>query len=184
MWIKAVLLIILCIIGLLPVMFNERLKVEDNSELRHRILRDPPKVRWTGPETDARINRMLAESIALMEELGVPISKSICPQVRRNGSRYYFGLCCPKGSRKKYSEYDYYIEISGFTLENSEKSLRNTLIHELIHTVPGGLCHTGEWKRWADYVSDNTEYHIQHYDGDKKGRDWERLHTGGYGGLL
>lgn len=29
-------------------------------------------------------------------------------------------------------------------LINTERQLRNTLIHELIHTVPGGQCHTGE----------------------------------------
>lgn len=35
--------------------------------------------------------------------------------------------------------------IPGFTINNTERSLRNTLIHELIHTVPGGLSHTGGW---------------------------------------
>lgn len=75
----------------------------------------------------------------------------------------------------KYSRYEYYIEISGYTLRNSEKSLRNTLIHELIHTVPGGLCHTGEWKKWAMFVSERTEYDIKRLDGDKTSRDVERL---------
>ena len=37
---------------------------------------------WKGPKTDTRINRMLAECIELMKELGVPISDSICPEVK------------------------------------------------------------------------------------------------------
>ena len=27
------------------------------------------------------------------------------------------------------------------------------LIHELLHTVPNGHDHRGEWKKWAKYVS-------------------------------
>ena len=58
---------------------------------------------------------------------------------------------------------------------NTEKSLRNTLIHELIHTVPGGLCHTGEWRKWAKYVSERTEYNIKRLNGDKTYEDYQRL---------
>lgn len=118
---------------------------------------------------------MLAESIALMNELGVPISKSICPEVKLIGSHCKYGRCCSKGSLKRYTEYDYYIEISGHTLQNTEKSLRNTLIHELIHTVPGGMCYTGEWKKWAKYVSAKTGHTIQRLDGDETDDDRARL---------
>lgn len=130
---------------------------------------------WKGPKTDARINRMLAECIELMKELGVPISDSICPEVILVGTHSYYGRCNPKGSLKRFTEFDYYIEISGHTLQNTEKSLRNTLIHELIHTVPDGMCHTGEWKKWAKYVSENTGYNIQRLDGDETEEDYARL---------
>ncbi|MEE3391525.1 MAG: SprT-like domain-containing protein [Candidatus Cryptobacteroides sp.] len=140
--------------------------------------------RWKGHKTDERINRMLAESVALMKEQGVPISESICPVVKLTSAHSYYGCCFPKGSRKYCTEYEYYIEISGFTLENTERSLRNTLIHELIHTVPGGLCHTGEWKKWAKFVSDKTGYNIQHYDGDETEEDKERLRYYGHTKLL
>ena len=78
-------------------------------------------------------------------------------------------MCCPTGSRKYCTEYDFYIELSGFTLENTEKSLRNILIHELIHTVPGGLTHGGAWKKWVKFVSEKTEYKIQRYAGEENG---------------
>ena len=130
---------------------------------------------WKGPKTDARINMMLAECIELMKELGVPISDSICPEVILVGTHSYYGRCNPKGSLKRFTEFDYYIEISGHTLQNTEKSLRNTLIHELIHTVPDGLCHTGEWKKWAKYVSEKTGYNIQRLSGDETEEDYARL---------
>ena len=130
---------------------------------------------WKGPKSDARINRMLAECIELMKELGVPISDSICPEVILVGTHSYYGRCNSKGSLKRCTEFDYYIEISGHTLQNTEKSLRNTLIHELIHTVPDGICHTGEWKKWAKYVSEKTGYNIQRLDGDETEEDYARL---------
>ena len=130
---------------------------------------------WKGPKTDARINRMLAEGIERMKELGVPISDSICPEVILVGTHSYYGRCNPKGSLKRFTEFDYYIEISGHTLQNTEKSLRNTLIHELIHTVPDGLCHTGEWKKWAKYVSEKTGYNIKRCEGDETEEDIARF---------
>ena len=69
--------------------------------------------------------------------------------------------CCKREGSKSHSEYEYYIEISRYTLNNPEKSIRNTLIHELLHTVPDGMRHTGAWKKWAKYVSSKTGYTIQ-----------------------
>ena len=156
MTLKIILLLIFAMIAFAPVVLSDKLKVDENETKQRR------RPRWTGPRTDERINRMLAECIELMKELGVPISKSICPEVILKGTYSYFGRCCSKGSLKNYTEYAFYIELSGFILENTEKSLRNTLIHELIHTVPGGLRHRGEWKKWAKYVSERTDYHISY----------------------
>lgn len=169
MWFAVVfiLILLLCTGVLVPSWFDM-----DKEEKPKRTKRS---YKWDGPKTDARINLMLAESISLMKELGVPISDSICPEVRLAGSHWKYGWCCSKGSLKRYTEYDYYIEISGHTLQNTEKSLRNTLIHELIHTVPDGMCHTGEWKKWAKYVSAKTGYNIKRLDGDETEEDFKRL---------
>ncbi len=172
------LLLLLSLLLLLLYLFSKQLEKESET-LRQKTPRKKYP-RWKGPKTDERINRMLAESIALMKELGVPISESICPEVKLTSAHAYLGCCCPKGSLKDCTEYDYYIRISGFTINNTEKSLRNTLIHELIHTVPGGLCHTGEWKKWAEYISERTGYHIQRYDGDQTEEDKAHLRRGGY----
>ena len=154
MWftLTIILLSALCIILIRPSLFETD---------KETIKPAKPTNKWDGPKTDPRINKMLAESITLLKNLNVPISNSICPTVKLIGSRRTLGRCCAKGSRKKYTEYDYYIEISGHTLNNPEKSLQNTLIHELLHTVPHGMCHTGEWKKWAKYVSQKTGHTIQ-----------------------
>ena len=165
-----------------PLLFDKRLKPKYDLDTTRKMMKRgyESKPSWSGPKTDERINRMLSECEDLLRGLGVPISGSICPEVVLIGSTRYYGFCCPRGSKRHYSDYDYYIEISGYSLENTEKSLRNTLIHELIHTVPEGLCHTGEWKKWADYVSEKTGYTIQHYGGDKTTRDEERLWNRGF----
>ncbi len=165
MLLKILLVLVVFLVVCAPLLFGERLKVKPEDVTKWT---PPVYKRWTGPKTDERINRMFAESIALMRGLNVPISDSICPTVGLTSSHSYFGRCCPRkmsGKRSKY-QYDFYIQIPGWTLNNSEKNLRNTLIHELIHTVPGGLCHTGQWKKWAKYVNERTDYHIQRCGGD------------------
>ena len=171
MWftLTIILLSALCIILIRPSLFEtDKDTYTVKGPNRNKPGRNTPKQKptnpsnkWDGPKTDTRINQMLAECITLLKNLNVPISNSICPTVKLIGSRRTLGRCCAKGSRKKYTEYDYYIEISGHTLNNPEKSLQNTIIHELLHTVPDGMCHTGEWKKWAKYVSQKTGHTIQ-----------------------
>ena len=177
MWLRVILLLLLFIVAIAPVLFDRKLKVEgsiadDLKKLNLDYRRENPRKRntyprWKGPKTDEKINRMLAESIVLLKELGVPISESVAPEVKLVGAHTYYGVCCPKGSRKNYTEYDYYIELSGYALGAPEKVLRNVLIHELIHTVPGGHTHTGEWKKWAEFVNKRTGYHIQRFSDDE-----------------
>ena len=174
MFLKTLLILIL-LLFVLSVSLSESRQRAEKSNMPHPKTSRKKYPRWKGPKTDERINRMLAESIALLKVMGVPISDSIAPEVKLTSAHSYYGVCCPKGSRKYCTDYEYYIEISGFTLDNTERSLRNTLIHELIHTVPGGLTHTGEWKKWAKYVSEKTGYDIRRFDGDATEEDKERL---------
>ena len=98
MLLKIIILLPLVLLGLLPILLDGKLKVEGSvSDDMERIKHKLP--RWNGPKTDERINRMLAESVALMKELGVPISESICPVVKLTSAHSYYGCCCPKGSR-------------------------------------------------------------------------------------
>ena len=163
MWftIAFILILLLCTGILVPWAFGMYTKITPHHTTPKR------SHKWEGPKTDARINRMLCECIEFLKELGVPVSNSICPQVRLIGSHRTYGRCCARGSLKRYTKYDFYIELSGHILNKSDKFLRNTIIHELLHTVPDGLCHTGEWKKWAKYVNARTGYNIQRLAGDE-----------------
>ena len=160
-------LLLLAII--LIYLFISLFKTEPTSKCK--LIYEP----WEGPKTDARINKMLAECIELLKELEVPISDSICPEVALKGYRGAYGKCRKKVYKKKPNEYDFYIEISGHTLGNTERSLRNTLIHELLHTIDFECGHRGAWKRWAKYVSEKTGYNIQRVDGGETDEDYARL---------
>ena len=131
MGLKILLLLVIVFICLFPILYDPKPTPKRKSAYKS----------WKGPKTDERINKMLAECSELMKELGVPISENICPEVTLTGSHCSYGRCCRKGSLKKYTKYDFYIEISGLTLGNTEKSLRNTLIHELLHTIPNAHYH-------------------------------------------
>ncbi len=170
MELKILLLLVIVLICLFPILYDPK-----PSKPQPKPRQKRQSYAWKGPRTDERINRMLAECIELMKELNVPISDCICPEVRLIGSDAYYAKCRGKGILKIYNEYEYYIEVSGYSIDNTEKSLRNTLIHELLHTVPDGMRHTGEWKKWAKFVSEKTGYTIQRFGGDDTYEDWKRV---------
>ena len=165
---KVILVFVVFLVVCAPLLFGERLRVRPEDAVKYTRRLRPSYKRWNGPKTDERINRMFAECIALMRELNVPISDSICPTVELTSAHTYFGRCWLKreaGKPSKY-KYDFYIQIPGWTLNNSERNLRCTFLHELIHTVPGGQYHTGPWRKWARYISEKTGYDIRYRGGD------------------
>ena len=60
-----------------------------------------------------------------------------------------WGVC------KKQSDGSFIIEIAEVLLQDhvSDIAVKNTLIHELLHTCPGCFSHTGKWKQYADHVN-------------------------------
>lgn len=60
-----------------------------------------------------------------------------------------WGLC------KKLPDGTYEIEIAKALLQDDvdDIAVKNTIIHELIHTCPGCFKHTGKWKQYADRVN-------------------------------
>ena len=125
--------------------------------------------------TIAQLNSMLAKAREMLLAINVPISESICPNIVLAKSHSFYGQCCGKNSSLNKSRYQFQIRISAFTLDNSEKSMMNTLLHELIHTVPGGHGHRGQWLRWANYVRKCYGYDIRRCDGDKSSEDRHNL---------
>ncbi len=80
--------------------------------------------------------------------LGIPYGN-----VRRweinTSAKSRWGLCkCLKGG-------DFVISIAQMLLEDGvdEQALKDTIVHELLHTVPGCLDHKGKWKMYAELVN-------------------------------
>ncbi len=68
------------------------------------------------------------------------------------------------GQCKQIAKGEYIISISHRLLEDAadEQALKDTIVHELLHTVPGCMNHTGKWKQLAERVNRACAgYHIQ-----------------------
>ena len=57
----------------------------------------------------------------------------------------------------------YKIEISKALLDDNidDMALKDTIIHELLHTIEGGHTHTGAWKRAAELMNKTYGYNIK-----------------------
>lgn len=105
---------------------------------------------------DVRYESLIKDCIEKLNILGVPISKSIYFSTNGGFSYYgrtHFGIKI----REKYG-CDYYITINRFIVD--EKDIKKTVVHELLHTVKGGMSHSGEWKKWKLFVNKFTDFKI------------------------
>lgn len=92
------------------------------------------------------LDELMAQLAGTLRDLGVPVSGKISPEVGINTRAKRRLGCCyfgPDGMR---------IEVSSFVLD-SPKELRDTLLHELIHTCPGCRDHGERWKTYAGIVN-------------------------------
>ena len=103
----------------------------------------------------------------LVGEIDIKIAK-------RNSKRYG---CCKqeepdknyyhviKRGRKKYIKYDkfkkHHIEISKWVMELNDKIIKNTIMHEIIHCLPGCNNHGKEFKKYASHINENLGYEIR-----------------------
>lgn len=60
---------------------------------------------------------------------------------------------------RKYKRHEIYI--SKWVMELDDEIISNTIIHELIHCIPGCNNHGVNFKKIATYINDNTSYSIQ-----------------------
>lgn len=98
---------------------------------------------------------LLAQVIAEARSLGIPVSGAIDPHVRINArARTRFGRCIRCAGR-------FVIELSARLLEAPERSCRQTLAHEALHTCPGCQNHQARWKGYAARMNAAFGYRIE-----------------------
>lgn len=105
-----------------------------------------------------RLDEMFNECIDEMDAIDIPYGKITEVTVNyRAKSRW--GQC----QRRYDNGIIYKININADLChrEASERGLKETIIHEILHTCPDCMCHTGEWKRLADLVNDCYGYNVK-----------------------
>lgn len=82
--------------------------------------------------------------------LGVKINNNITYSVNYR-AKQRLGQCCNKKD----------INISSWLLEvGSDYDIKNTIIHEILHTFDNTVGHKAKWKYYANYVNSKTKYNI------------------------
>lgn len=105
-----------------------------------------------------KLKRLLNEVIIECNEINIPVSKSISPDIfinKRAKSR--FGACKKNGPV-------FVIEISEIVLECEESIIKKIIAHELIHTCPGCYNHGVRWRSYAEKMNRVYGYNIKTTD--------------------
>jgi len=107
-----------------------------------------------GLVSQAECDAMMADLHKQLRSLGIPVSPKTQSGVRINTrAKRRLGCCyCQQGV--------YAIEVAARLLEDPVL-LRETLLHELLHTCPGCRNHGEKWKGYAGIVNQNMGTNIQ-----------------------
>ena len=108
--------------------------------------------------TQEKLNEMLQEEIAKAKAIGLQVSSRINPQVKIDKAKSRYGCCKYEGV--EWSRRDFQICVSQYHLPNGEFAVRQTLAHEVLHTVKDAHGHGAVWKRAAEKMSQAYGYTI------------------------
>lgn len=107
--------------------------------------------------------KLANECMAELDAIGIQYAKNIKWEINTRAKKRW-GLCSkkPDGS--------YVISISNSLLDDyvPDTSTKNTINHELLHSVKGVKGHGPEWKRLADKVNRAYGYNIKRCSGDEE----------------
>ena len=116
--------------------------------------------------TKEELHQWLWEERDKLIDIGIPVSSNICPEIRFSKATSWYGQC-QQNKVFQGKRYRFQISISEYHLQSSERAIRNTLIHELLHTCPGCLNHGPKWKNYTAFVQKRLGYNIVRSGGDK-----------------
>ena len=104
-------------------------------------------------DLEQKLKRLAKESenelieIGLGDKLKDDITYSINYRAKKR-----FGQCCEKK----------YINISSWLLEvGNDHDIKDTIIHEILHTFNDTIAHKEKWQYYARYVNNRTNYNIK-----------------------
>lgn len=98
-----------------------------------------------------RLDKAVGQGMRMLKDLGIPYGN--VEEVTINyRAKTRWGQCRRVVDHGKVT---YKINISAELLKSdaTKTGLLQTVIHELLHTCPDCMCHTGAWKRYAELVN-------------------------------
>ena len=96
-------------------------------------------------QMEKRLDEMFRECIDEMSAIDIPFGKITKVTVNyRAKSRW--GQCSKRYDYLDGAIYTININCDLCHPDASERGLKETIIHEILHTCPDCMCHTGEWK--------------------------------------
>ena len=101
---------------------------------------------------DEKLQRLAKESEEELREIGLGDElKADIVYIINYRAKCRLGQCCNKQE----------INISSWLLEiGSDKDIKNTIIHEILHTFKDTIGHKAKWQYYARYVNNRTDYNI------------------------
>lgn len=100
------------------------------------------------------LKKLYEECLADIESLGIEVGDIKDVTVNTRAANRW-GQC-------RYRSGYYYINISERLLADDvdDQSTKDTIAHEILHTIKGGMKHTGAWKESAQLLNDLYGYNI------------------------
>ena len=102
---------------------------------------------------NAKLKRLAKESETELKNIGLgdKLKKNIAYTINYRAKKR-LGQCCDKKD----------INISSWLLEiANDHDIKNTIIHEILHTFEDTRGHNAKWQYYAMYVNNKTNYHIE-----------------------
>ena len=101
-------------------------------------------------DTNKQLKKVIEQCINLLLKNDIPISKNI--YFKEGCSITCYGTCT-KLNQCETKTFDYQIIISKYLIKDSE--IQNTVVHELLHTIPECLpAHNEKWRHYANFCSE------------------------------
>ena len=108
------------------------------------------------------LQKAVNECLKELDALNIPYSSS-CEFVINHRAKRRWGYCKKIGN-------SFQIEINADLLneKNNYKALKDTIIHELLHTCKGCMNHSEKWKKYAEMLNKKYGYNIKRTNNAKE----------------
>lgn len=103
------------------------------------------------------LEKLVQECQEELKELGIKPGP-ICAWRINSRAKTRWGQC------RRNPDGTFEIEIANQLLQDeriSDKACKETILHEMLHTCPGCMKHTGRWKQYATVMNHYYGYHIK-----------------------